>query len=183
MSEVLTPQRTFFFATPNGVQLEANEMPSLPYGYCFSTAALAYAPETARLLHDHYPSTSSDSTLTASVWKNDSRYYWNHGYELIDVGVETTDSQLVGFGRAVIKNDNGEFCDFVVHSEHRRRGIGTAIILARFRLARKAGVRALWIPELDETNTRLHVYKSLGFKECEDKSLEFNPEHIPIYQY
>lgn len=73
--------------------------------------------------------------------------------------------ELVGFSGLVFnQKGQGELITLIVHEEHRRRGLGSALLMSRFVLATKfLGLDSLYIEALASTNTIAKRYAELGF--------------------
>ncbi len=70
--------------------------------------------------------------------------------------------ELVGMGFIVGNKRHGVLCDFNVRPEHQGKGIGTAILEERLRIADEIGIPYLYT-SLAETNPLRHKYEELGF--------------------
>jgi GNAT superfamily N-acetyltransferase len=88
-----------------------------------------------------------------------------------NVGVRTADDQLVGYGRLAISiGTSGELSHLMVHPEHQRRGLGTAILAERMRIGEALGVKSFHT-RLAQANAISNKYYELGFQDRGNKSM------------
>ena len=142
----------------------------LPSGYVYADAAAISLDERRKL--DAEVNGPFDSPLNRADWS--IRGFGITG--CIDVGVRNiADEELVGIGRLLVTDHagaridinllSGELSHFMVNPAHRKRGIGTAILLERMRIAEGLEVYKLFISALDKRNTLCGKYPELGFEE------------------
>lgn len=100
----------------------------------------------------------------------------NNNRHKLRVGVRDADKQLVGYGVVLYKGRRGELCDFVVSPDQQGQGIGRAIIEEQLAEAERFGIKSLYIPYLEETNTLRSYYEEKGFTETPAGELVRGPD-------
>jgi GNAT superfamily N-acetyltransferase len=148
----------------------------LPSGYAFADATYMQPAEVVRLLQ-HLPG-GQDLTASSLVIRNWT--FQARGLSMLAAGVQSADTQLVGYGSIFYKNDHGELGDFVVHPAHRGRGLGKAIIQRRLGLAATNGITSLYIEDLEATNHLRSHYIAHGFREGLIGDLLYGPSPEPF---
>lgn len=68
-------------------------------------------------------------------------------------------------------SDEFELAIFV-HQDHRRRGIGTALLRALLGTAAAAGVEHVWLSVERWNTVAIELYESVGFRTCDSGSFE-----------
>lgn len=135
----------------------------LPLGYEYVTEL--DASDAATLFRGHYP---NQDTLGPKAWQYRESQEAREGVSGLYVGVsEIKSNVLVGLGQLSYRGSFGCLSNFVVHTEHRGRAIGKAIIDDRLELATALGLTMISIPRLESTNRLQSYYHKHGFTETE----------------
>lgn len=71
--------------------------------------------------------------------------------------------QVVGFGGLWLLVDEAHIIDFAVHPEHRRQGIGRALLTELLRRARAAGMECAKLEVRAGNEAALGLYEGFGF--------------------
>lgn len=77
--------------------------------------------------------------------------------------VATLKGQVVGFASLHVRGSEGEVDPIAVHSEYRRRGIGTALMSRAIEVAKSAGVRYLSVRPVARNVEAIEFYVRAGF--------------------
>ena len=135
------------------------EQPPLAKGYNFSTDGSVTFKEIAQLYEAVYP----DEHLPEAELQDGAEQFVDIGNDVAIFGVRTDSGQLVGLGYLIYTNENGWLTDFAVHPDHRRHGIGLAILQEQLRVADGLGVPILYTA-IEMTNTLFDHYPRFGFR-------------------
>lgn len=73
--------------------------------------------------------------------------------------------RLAGYAAWWVAADAAELGDLAVHREHRRRGVGRALVRAVARAARERGVARLFLQVRAGNEAALSLYRDTGFRE------------------
>lgn len=127
----------------------------LPEGYTFAEKE-GIAPDEINALRK------------ASNWVEQPPEIWRDQLDTSKsvVGVRDSQGGLIGIGFLVGSKRHAVLCDFVVHPEHRGKGIGTVIFEKRLEEAESQGIRYLYAG-LAETNVLKDKYLQHGFVQSE----------------
>lgn len=139
----------------------------LPAGYEYATELAA--TNVVALFRGHYP---GSRRFSGAVWLGGQAKQAHAGLSGIHVAVNEAAGELVGMGKLVYMEAQGCMADFVVHTDHRSRGVGKAIIDEQLSLATALGLTMIKIPRLESTNTLLTYYLDKGFVQTDDSGLE-----------
>lgn len=136
--------------------------PRLPEGYQFADPRSITVKEVDAIRH-------------SVGWMQDDPHRWRHCLDsaLEVCGVRTKEGALVGIGFLTGSYRHAVLCDFNVHKDHQRKGLGKAIIAHRMKRADELKIPYLYI-SLAAENPLRNLYQQLGFKAVGDLMIREN---------
>jgi N-acetylglutamate synthase-like GNAT family acetyltransferase len=151
---------------------EQESLAPLPEGYSYDTSVVIKPSEMRRLKQSVGWGDQTNMPVEESI-----NYM---GYSNFNVGVRAESGELVGYGRLIYKDDQGELDDFMVDPKHQRQGIGKAILDSRLAMAEASGATSLYILGIEPTNTLKDYYLEQGFHETAHGALVRGPNAGPL---
>lgn len=99
--------------------------------------------------------------------------FWHHFAQLLDWQedgrtawlIAERNQRLIGSGELIAYPHGAELANLFVIAPHRRRGVGTALIIVLLRIARHWGETAVELGVTPENGEALDLYHRLGFVE------------------
>lgn len=91
-----------------------------------------------------------------------ARYYPARGHLFL---VAEADGRLAGAGGLCVEGAAGQIVRVSVGRQHRRRGIGAALVAALLEAARARGLGRVWMETNDDWHAAIGLYRRCGFRE------------------
>lgn len=117
------------------------------------TARPADLPELVRIERASFPIPWSESAFRAVMRREHGR-----------VIVADRGGEVVGHAAVWFAADEGELGDIAVDPDWRRRGVGTELVEAALREARRRGVQQLFLQVRESNGPALRLYERAGFR-------------------
>ncbi len=114
-----------------------------------------------------------DALLEACYPHKSANAFWHHFEQLIEwqeddraaLLVAERNRRIVGSGELILYPHSTEVANLFVIPQHRRRGVGTALMIVLLRIARHLGETAVELGVTDDNQEAVPLYLRLGFVE------------------
>jgi ribosomal protein S18 acetylase RimI-like enzyme len=92
------------------------------------------------------------------------------------------DNRLIGFVGCQLLSGSCHLVNVAVDTDHRRHGIGTALLAAALGWAQHANARSIYVEVLERFQDAKNLFRATGFKEAGDLHRHFYGEDVRLYE-
>jgi GNAT superfamily N-acetyltransferase len=92
------------------------------------------------------------------------------------------DNRLIGFVGCKLAAGACQLVNVAVDADHRRHGIGTALLAAALGWAQHANARSIYVEVLERFQDAKNMFRATGYKEAGDLHRHFFGEDVRLYE-